>query len=133
MMPNNKPKGLSKPQKLAILLGGTAIVSLAVSMGATQYVAYRLNYHPALGVPWFTGVPWLNAVYAPWSYWLWKDMSWAANVPTTFAHVQMGLTAVGSLIALGFLAAIKFSSRPRPIKHEGVHGTATFGDMDTLK
>ena len=51
--------------------------------------------------------------------------AWAPSTPTTFAYLDAGLYAVG---ALGTVAALKLATRAkhRPLKHEGVHGTARF-------
>jgi type IV secretion system protein VirD4 len=57
------PTGL-KP----IALGTTALVAgaAAMSAAATQFVAYRVGYHPAIGAPLF------GHVYAPWSWMEWQ-------------------------------------------------------------
>ncbi len=102
------------------LLATTGLVgaALAVSTAATQFVAYRVHYHPALGVPW------AGHVYALWSWARWMQAPWAANAKSTFAIVTVGLMgcAVAGLLAL--LAAS--NSRRKPIKHGDVHGSARF-------
>lgn len=128
-----KSDGLSKGQKFLILGFGIPTLALIVSMGATQFVAWRLDYHPALGTPWLVGVPYLQSIYAPWSYWIWKDAAWASSMQTTFDYVVMGFNGGGALLALLVMLVINKSQRPKPEKNEGVHGTATFGDMKTLQ
>jgi type IV secretion system protein VirD4 len=118
---------------MAALLSCASVLALAVSAGATQFVASRLGYHPALGTPWFTGVPWLEMVYAPWSYWSWRTAPWAVNAQQTFNYVQMAFSAGGVASMLLLLHAMGKAQRPKPKANEGVHGTAKFGDMETLR
>ena len=108
-----------KPRRL--LLGMTCLtgVAVAISSAATQFVAYRVNYHPTLGTPL------LGRFYAPWSWAEWMHAPWAAQAKTTFALVDAGL--VGA-VAVGMGAAFLISGkgRRRPTKHGGIHGTARF-------
>ena len=108
-----------KPRRL--LLGMTCLTGVAVAMSsaATQFVAYRVNYHPALGTPL------LGRFYAPWSWAEWMQAPWAAQAKTTFALLDAGL--VGA-VAVGMGAAFLISGkgRRRPTKHGGIHGTARF-------
>jgi type IV secretion system protein VirD4 len=99
----------------SVLVGGAA----AVSVAATQFVASRLGYHPALGAPW------IGHFYAPWSWIIWQRAPWAANAASTFGLVKAGLAG---LVALGALGVMSFagSARRRPQRHAGVHGTARF-------
>lgn len=101
------------------LLGATVLTAatVALSSAATQFVAYRVNYHPALGSPW------IGRFYAPWSWIAWNQAPWAANAKATFGMVDAGLVGV---VGLGLLAGLSASAntRRKPVKHEGVHGTA---------
>ena len=56
------------------LIVGAAILSAA----ATQFVAYRVGYHPAIGSPLF------GHLYAPWSWIEWQQAAWAADAKRTF-------------------------------------------------
>jgi len=102
------------------LLATTGLVgaALAVSTAATQFVAYRVHYHPALGVPW------AGHVYAPWSWAQWMQAPWAVNAKSTFAMVTVGLIGCAVAELLAGLAAS--NSRRKPIKHGDVHGSARF-------
>ena len=93
---------------------------------ATQYVAYRLGYHPALGTPWF------SHVYAPWSFVTWLQAPWLPSVKAPFQHV--GMTAIG-LAGAGMLAGIAKSNakRRQPKQHHGIHGTARFQSQDEIR
>jgi len=110
-----------QPRQRKALLGATALVGVgvAISSAATQFVAYRVHYHPALGAPWF------NHVYAPWAWAQWMQAPWAPNAKATFGMMSAGL--VGA-VGIGLLAALSSSTsaRRKPAKHEGVHGTARF-------
>ncbi|MDA8247977.1 MAG: type IV secretory system conjugative DNA transfer family protein [Rhodospirillales bacterium] len=103
------------------LLATAALLTSAVAASsvATQFVAWRVQFHPALGVPWF------GHVYAPWCWLTWMQAPWAPNARTTFGFVDAGL--MGS-IGLGTMAGLlaTHGRRRRPMKHEGVHGTARF-------
>ncbi|HUZ64828.1 MAG TPA: type IV secretory system conjugative DNA transfer family protein [Acetobacteraceae bacterium] len=103
------------------LLGTAAILTgvVALSSAATQFVAWRLHYHPALGTPW------LRHLYAPWSWITWMRAPWASHAKATFRLVDAGLLAVTSLgVAIGLVSAS--NRRRKPVRHEGVHGTARF-------
>lgn len=97
------------------LIAGAAVLSAA----ATQFVAYRVGYHPAIGAPLF------GHVYAPWRWLEWQQAPWAADAHRTFQIVDVGLLGVVAAVSFGGLI-LSSSIRRRPRKHEGVHGTARF-------
>ncbi|MGR3715250.1 MAG: type IV secretory system conjugative DNA transfer family protein [Thermohalobaculum sp.] len=103
------------------LLGTAAFIGglLALSSAATQFVAWRVHYHEQLGHAWF------DRLYAPWSWLTWMQAPWAPNAKTTFGIIQGSLLAT---MSLGMLAVLIASNgrRRKPVKHEGVHGTARF-------
>ena len=103
------------------LLGVTAITSLAIaaSSAATQYVAWRVGYHPAIGTPW------LGHFYAPWSWAEWMHAPWAANAQATFKWLDFAFLGVAGTAVLGALAKAG-TARRKPVKHEGIHGTGRF-------
>jgi type IV secretion system protein VirD4 len=103
------------------LLGTTALVTgvLALSTAATQFVAWRVQYHPALGAPWF------RHVYAPWSWITWMEAPWAPHAKATFGIVDAALMGTVSLAMVAGLIA-SGGRRRKPVRHEGVHGTARF-------
>lgn len=112
-------------RKCLLATSGIVCAGLALSSVATQFVASRVGYHPALGHPW------AGHFYAPWSWMEWMKAPWAAQAKHTFAFVQLGLmgTVVAGLCA-GMAAA---QGRRRPIKHTDVHGSARFiEDEDEL-
>ena len=97
------------------LVAGAAILSAA----ATQFVAYRVGYHPAIGAPLF------GHFYAPWQWLEWQKAAWAQDAKRTFQIVDAGLFGAGTVAVFGGLA-YSASVRRRPTRHEGVHGTARF-------
>ncbi len=103
------------------LLGTSFIATgaLTVSAAATQFVAYRVHYHPALGLPW------LGHLYAPWSWYEWMRAPWAPRAHATFQMMGAGMMA--SLAgAIGAGVMLSSRNRRRPTKHEGIHGSARF-------
>jgi type IV secretion system protein VirD4 len=108
-------------RRRAVLLGSGASIAgiTAASMAATQFAAWRVGYHPALGRPW------IGHFYAPWSWMMWQRAPWASNAKATFQAIDTGLMSVA---ALGMLICMAISNarRRKPKKHEGVHGTARF-------
>ena len=110
------------PSRHRRLLYGSAVFAagaLALSAAATQFTAWRLGYHPALGAPW-TG-----HVYPPWRWIAWRDAPWAAQASGTFQTVNAGLLMATALTMLGIVTATA-ARRRRPARHEGLHGTARF-------
>lgn len=101
--------------------GCTALVAVPLAAGAaaTQYAAWRLHYHPLLGTPW------LGHLYAPWSVLGWMRAPWAASAHATFQRIGLaGFGAAGAGM-LGLFAKSN-ARRTRPVRAEGIHGTARF-------
>jgi type IV secretion system protein VirD4 len=117
----NGPGDNSRAWRRRTLLGSAALIAgaIALSSAATQFAAWRVGYHSALGAPW-TG-----HFYAPWSWIEWQQAPWAPNAKSTFQIINSSLMGV---IALGMLVCLATSNgrRRKPMKHEGVHGTARF-------
>ncbi|MFM2287324.1 MAG: hypothetical protein RL684_467, partial [Pseudomonadota bacterium] len=96
---------------LAAFVGGILVFNLIL----TQWVAYRLNYHPALGRPWLFGL------YQPFAWFDWQQ--WYDTASTTFniaylatlLAMMIGITAI--VVTLGIATR---SAR----QHESLHGTA---------
>jgi type IV secretion system protein VirD4 len=96
------------------------LVALLCSSAATQFIASRLGYHPALGTP-FVG-----QLYPPWA-WLSWNARYRKQMPAVFAPVHAAGGAMGMIAALASLLAL--SSRGRTAeRHEGVHGTAHWAE-----
>ena len=104
-----------------LLFSGTVLLSSA----ATQYLAWRFGFHPALGQPWF------GRVYAPWNWILWEiRFSDAAPKIFQFFHAWVGLAGV-AISAL--LLALVHDRRRKPQRHEGLHGTAHWASLPEIE
>ena len=106
-------------RKALLFASALATGGLLISSGATQFVAYRVGYHPALGRPLF------GHFYAPWSWLEWMKSPWANNAAATFQMVKAGVI-VGAFACMAPIMLAAAGNRRRPIRHEGVHGTARF-------
>lgn len=104
------------PLFTATVLSGTAILA---SAAATQYIAYRLGYHPALGTPW------IGHVYAPWAWAQWAQAPWMADAKAPFQHVVMAGLAVAGLTMFALIGRSN-ARRRKPVQHHGIHGTGRF-------
>lgn len=119
---------MSRRSKLRPLLSAAALALgiTAAGSAATQVTAWRLHYHPALGQPLF------GHAYAPWAVLEWQQAPWATNAKATFGLVNAGLMATTALTVLG-LVGVASVRRRRPIRHEGVHGTARFATEQEIR
>jgi type IV secretion system protein VirD4 len=70
-------------------------------------------------------LPWTGNFYAPWSWIEWQQAPWALNAKATFQIIDSSLMGVVALGMLGCLTVVN-GRRRKPMKHEGVHGTAHF-------
>ena len=110
-----------------VMLGGSILLvltCLGICSAATQYVAQRLSYHPALGQPWAT-LPWIGRFYPPFAWFDWQARFYPTAKPT-FNAVYVGfLVAIGAVF---LLYALIIGSTRRSKGHPGVHGTAHWAD-----
>ena len=104
----------------AILWGQILIVSLVVLVflcAATQWVAYRLGYQPALGSPLTTIFGW--PLYRPWDlflWWYWYD----AYAPAVFLEGA-------AIAATGGIAAILVAILVSVLRAREAHDVTTYG------
>jgi type IV secretion system protein VirD4 len=106
-------------------MGGILLAGTALSSGITQYIAGRLNHHPALGSPVAAGI------YPPWDWYVWSQQPWAAGVHSVFA---IGYAAVGLSAVAFFVTALAVASRGRkPRRYDDVYGTARFATPKDIK
>jgi type IV secretion system protein VirD4 len=105
------------------LLVFVPLTALTVGAATTQFVAWKLNYHPALGSPV------LGHAYWPWRIVEWWQAPWEPQVDNTFALVKFGLILT---VCFGAMLALK-SGRRQPRPHPTIHGTAGFADEDDIK
>ncbi len=116
----------SRGKGLLLRTSALAVAVLAASSAATQFIAYRVGYHPTIGTPI------VGHFYAPWSWLAWRSAPWAASVPQTFHIVDASLFGLTAVAAFGGLA-LGTSLRRRPKRHAGVHGTARFQDEADIR
>lgn len=112
------PGAQKKPQSGGRLVGLVLLCAwfVAVSWGVTQFVAWRLHYHPLLGQPWF------GHTYAPWSWAPWS-FHWYNNAQNTFAIAYIAIL-IGVMVGfLGYVLTVGMRGRKLQ-RHEGIHGTA---------
>jgi type IV secretion system protein VirD4 len=107
---------------IGLLLLGMAL--LLISAVATQYVAARLAFHPALGAPLF------GRVYPPWAWFQWQALYYE-HARATFNAVYVGFLAAVALAFLGYVLAVGFLTRSAR-RHEGVHGTAHWASREEI-
>lgn len=107
----------SEGSRLPYLLAFIGFMVL-VNFGITQWVAYRLAYHPALGDR-FLGL------YAPWAWFDW--LRWYDHATDTFntANLVLLVSVLVSVTAI----LLTFGKRHRSAQaHESLHGTAHWAD-----
>jgi type IV secretion system protein VirD4 len=122
--PGKPDTGVARRALIALVVLPTLI--LVVNVAATQFVAWRLHYHPALGLSLF-------GIYPPWSWITWMNAPWAASAQNTFVMLQGGLYGGLGLLMLLVMAASKNAGKLKPKGHEGLHGTAHFGGEAELR
>jgi type IV secretion system protein VirD4 len=99
------------------------IVPLIIGIIATQFVAWRLNYHPSLGEPIYEHAYW------PWRIIQWWQAPWEPQVDSSFQMVKFALFA---LIALGAMPLAK-AGRKKPKPLPDIHGTARFRTEEEIR
>ena len=116
---------MTRFQRLLILLGGM-ILLITLSSSATQWVAYQLNYHAALGPQW-------QGLYQPFAWISWQNEPWAINVKPAFFYPDIGL----GIIATAFMAAaivknLRTPGSRQPKPHPDVHGSAAWATVEDI-
>jgi type IV secretion system protein VirD4 len=111
-----------------ILFGTTALCGsvLTIMSAASEWIAFRLQFHPALGEPWF------GHFYAPWSWLLWNQAPWAPQCRWTLVIADVGVV-IASMAAMVPFAVWRNLQRRRPKRNEGVYGTARFQDEAEIR
>lgn len=102
-----------------------ALVIILASTGATQFVAERFHYDPALGNPWF------DHFYAPWNWLVWQAQ-FAASGPQTFSVVNVFLLLILGMIVFAYSTLLNVRAR-NPQGHQDVHGTAHFATQEEIE
>lgn len=92
---------------------------------ATQWLAAKFAYHPALGSPM------IGSVYAPWSWITWV-VRFGDNARSVFMWTEVALFLAMGVGFLAYVLLIGFVSR-RMKRHEGIHGTAHWATEDEVR
>ncbi len=101
------------------------LLIVVVNSICTQFVAYRMTYHSALGAPLF----W--KIYSPFEWWQWAGNFFSSS-PETFSYAAF-FCAVGMSVSI-LIANLTIGLRARSSrKHEGTHGTASFATADQVE
>ena len=91
----------------------------------TQFVAYRVGYHPALGASW------VGPLYSPFDWWSWL-LRFYESAPNTY-HYAFVLFSLGLLLGLlTYVLWVGFKTRSAR-KHVDVHGTAHFASLSEVR
>lgn len=105
----------------AVYLG---IYLVALNSLCTQFIAYRVSYHSALGTPWF------GHFYSPFAWWEWMTKFYN-YAPGSYNYAFI-FFALGVLVGmLAYVLWVGFKSRSSR-KHEDLHGSARFAEMDDM-
>ncbi len=102
-----------------------ACILILASAGATQFVAERFHYDPALGNPWF------DHIYAPWNWLVWQAQ-FAASGPQTFSVVNVFLLLTLGITIFSYSTLLNVRAR-NPQGHQDVHGTAHFATQEEIE
>jgi type IV secretion system protein VirD4 len=115
-----------------ILWGQIIVVSLIVTaalVAATQWTAWRLEYQPELGAPWFEPIHGLKIYFPLIFFWWWY--AYDAYAPDIFAQGGM-IAASGGFLSIA--AAITMSViRAREEKKIITHGSARWALKDEIR
>jgi type IV secretion system protein VirD4 len=122
MTPGRKKSGRLR---YAAAMTAAAAALLAANAAATQYLAWRSGYSPALGSPWF------GHVYAPWAWTGWRTRLSPPH-RGAFAAVSAAMAGAGALTAFAALMALSWRDR-RALRHDDVHGTAHWASPSEIR
>jgi len=109
------------------IVGGVLLVIFIVAINSlcTQFVAYRLAYHPALGSAMF------GQLYQPFAWWNWL-FRFYDGAPNTYNYAFI-IFAMGVLIGMvTYVLWVGFTTRSSR-QHADVHGTAHFASVAEVR
>jgi type IV secretion system protein VirD4 len=119
------PRKQAPPRSAMTAIAIACLVALLLSSAATQFIAWRLGYHPALGKPL------IGPLYPPWA-WLSWNARYRKQLPAVFAPIHAAGGALGMIAALASLLALGSRGRTAE-RHEGVHGTAHWAERGEIE
>lgn len=106
-----------------IALAGFGLAIVVLNAVLTQFVAARLDYHPALGAN-------VGGIYPPWAWIAWQE--WYATASTTFNIVYLVLLAG---LALSITAAVLWLGKRHrsATAHDTLHGSAHWAGESEIR
>lgn len=110
---------------LAQDLVAASLLILSISIGATQFVAWRFHYHAALGTPW------VSKFYAPWSWLFWYS-SFAEQGKLTFALLNLILFLVGIIAVWSYVSVVGLRSRQSK-QYDDLYGSAHWASKEEIQ
>ena len=115
-------------RSFAIQFAAIALANLVCIWGATQWVAYDLNFQEALGAPWITilGLP----VYPPWQFFVWW-LAFGSEAASVFDRAAL-LAVFGGVLS-GGLALAGAARRAGQVKTITTYGSARWADVSDIK
>jgi type IV secretion system protein VirD4 len=119
------PRKPPPPRSAMTAIAVACLIALLLSSAATQLIAWRLSYHPALGKPL------MGQLYPPWA-WLSWNARYRKQMPAVFAPVHAACGALGMIAALASLLALGSRGRTAE-RHEGIHGTAHWAERGEIE
>ena len=117
-------EGIKKRGSNKVAASIVAVSFVGALQTATQYFAYRLHYHPALG--WNVG-----HVYPTWDIFSWL-VRWQGHFQYSFqmaGAIGMSVAAGGVLTA----AIAKMCDGKKPEGHEYLHGSARWANLEDIE
>jgi type IV secretion system protein VirD4 len=126
------PRGFGTIHWPSLIAGLLGLVFINVC--GTQFIAYRFDYAPALGVP-ITRIGQI-AIYRPWMWVLWFLHYTNSQVPyvkNTVGFAILGIVLACIVVVVGFIVSNFRRTRKVLEGAEDLHGSARFADADDLK
>lgn len=104
---------------MVLMVCGALLISLQV---ATQFMAYKLHYHPALGFS-------ISSIYAPWEILIWW-FKWRSYYPGYFKAALGVSSMVSCLLMMLFVLGNKKSKKDNVSDY--LHGSARWANKEDL-
>lgn len=122
-MSNAPPKNAPALKSRLIGLAAFAVFILLVNFALTQWIASRMDYHPALGTRWF-------GMYQPFAWWGWQQ--WYATASMTF-NIAYLVILVAMAVGLGSIVVVHGMRTRSARQHASLHGTAHWATEDEIR
>jgi type IV secretion system protein VirD4 len=115
-----------KPRYVLLKLLALALGTTALNSVATQYVASRLGYDPALGPRYVAGL------YQPFAWIEWQGAPWADQVRSAFLIPKAGFAGIAiATMLITMLINQQRTAKPKPL--DDVHGSARWASLEDIR